>query len=244
MNLSLVETIGVPTTFVTLWLLERRRPARAFAPVANWAASGIGFFVLTATVGSVVSMLWKASPLSQHSLLHLQQWGFASLPIALAVLTLAHYWWHRAEHHFDSLWVRTHQLHHSVLRVDIAGAFFVHPAEVAAKMTLSFLVLVAVLGVAPEVAVVVTTALAMLSIFEHWNVRTPRWLGYLIQRPEMHCLHHEFQVHRRNYGLPVWDLLFGTFENPTTVDVKVGYEPAASRRIADMLRWRDVNAKP
>ena len=244
MNLALVETIGVPATFITLWLLERRRPARAFVSVPNWATLGTGFFLLTAAVASAVSMLWRASPLAEHTLVDLRQWGFWSLLPAFLVLTLAHYWWHRAEHRFDVLWVRTHQLHHSVLRIDIAGAFFVHPAEVAAKVTLSSVILVGVLGFAPEVALVATTAMSMLSIFEHWNVRTPRWLGYLVQRPEMHCLHHEFQMHRRNYGLPLWDLLFGTFENPNVVDVKVGYSPAASQRIADMLRWRDVNREP
>lgn len=241
MNAELLQTIVVPSVFLGLWFLERRRPARAFVTVRHWAALGVGFFALTAAVGSAVPMLLLATPLAGRSLLSLQGLGLWGAPIAFMLVTLIHYWWHRAEHHFDALWLVTHQLHHSVLRVDIAGAFFVHPAEVFAKTTLSFLASSFVLGVAPEAAIAVATLTAALSIFEHWNMRTPRWLGFFVARPEMHCLHHERGQHRRNYGLPLWDLAFGTFENPSTVDVEVGYAPAASSRILDMLRWRNVN---
>ena len=56
---------------------------------------------------------------------------------------------------------------------------------------------------------------ASSAIFQHANVRTPRWLGYFVQRPESHSLHHERGVHRDNYSdLPVFDMLFGTFRNP------------------------------
>ena len=55
----------------------------------------------------------------------------------------------------------------------------------------------------------------MAELLYHWNVSTPAWLGYLIQRPESHCVHHQHGLHRYNYAdLPVWDMLFGTFRNP------------------------------
>lgn len=241
MSAELVQTIGVPAVFAGLWLLERRRAARPFVAVKHWAAIGIGFFVLTAAVGSVVPLLLQATPLGGRSLLKLEGLGLWGAPIAFLVMSLVGYWWHRAEHRFQPLWVMSHQLHHSVRRVDVAGAFFVHPAEVTVKTTLSFLVSYFVLGVAPEAAVVAATLTTALSIFEHWNVRTPRWLGFFVARPEMHCLHHELGQHRRNYGLPLWDRLFGTYENPSLVEVQVGYSPEASARVLDMLRWRDVN---
>jgi sterol desaturase/sphingolipid hydroxylase (fatty acid hydroxylase superfamily) len=41
------------------------------------------------------------------------------------------------------------------------------------------------------------------------------WLGYFIERPESHSLHHQRGVHRHNDAdLPVLDMLFGTFHNP------------------------------
>ena len=80
------------------------------------------------------------------------------------------------------------------------------------------------------------------SFFQHWNVRTPRWLGLLIQRPEAHCLHHERGVHARNFGdLPLWDMIFGTFANPADFEGEVGFEAPADRRLGAMLVFVDVN---
>ena len=51
--------------------------------------------------------------------------------------------------------------------------------------------------------------------FQHANLRTPRWLGYLIQRPESHSVHHARGVHAFNYcDFPLIDMLFGTLRNP------------------------------
>jgi hypothetical protein len=35
---------------------------------------------------------------------------------------------------------------------------------------------------------------------QHANIRTPRWLGYLIQRPESHGVHYGRGIHRCNYS--------------------------------------------
>ncbi len=78
-------------------------------------------------------------------------------------------------------------------------------------------------------------------MFQHANIRTPRWLGYLIQRPESHALHHGRGIHRYNYSdLPLWDMIFGTFRNPRTQDAPVGFYTGASAKILDMLVFKDV----
>jgi len=74
-------------------------------------------------------------------------------------------------------------------------------------------------------------------------VRTPRWIGYLIQRPESHCVHHRLGVHYYNYAdLPIWDMLFGTFRNPPKYMGDCGFESGADRRLGAMLAFADVNA--
>lgn len=79
-------------------------------------------------------------------------------------------------------------------------------------------------------------------MFQHWNVRTPQWLGYLIQRPEAHGVHHRRGVHAYNYGdLPLWDLLPGTFRNPREYHGDCGFEAPADRCVAAMLAMQDVN---
>ena len=80
-------------------------------------------------------------------------------------------------------------------------------------------------------------------MFRHLNIRTPPWLGCLIQRPESHSLHDCRSFHASNYsGLPLWDLLWGTFRNSRAFMVAVGFEKAESRRIGAMRYERDVNA--
>jgi sterol desaturase/sphingolipid hydroxylase (fatty acid hydroxylase superfamily) len=78
-------------------------------------------------------------------------------------------------------------------------------------------------GTTAEASTVVLLAATFCTIFQHANIRTPRWLGYLVQRPESHSLHHERGVHARNYSdLPLFDLLFGTFANPTRFAPAIG----------------------
>jgi sterol desaturase/sphingolipid hydroxylase (fatty acid hydroxylase superfamily) len=104
-------------------------------------------------------------------------------------------------------------------------------------------VTVIVLGLDPLAAALVGYVAAFYGMFQHWNVRTPRWLGYVIQRPEAHCEHHRLGVHADNYGdLPVWDLMFRTFRNPDRFEGRCGFESPADRRMWSMLAWRDVNA--
>jgi hypothetical protein len=81
-----------------------------------------------------------------------------------------------------------------------------------------------------------------LAICQSRTFRTPRWLGYFIQRPESHCIHHGRGIHRYNYSdLPLWDMVFGTFRNPATYDGEVGFYTGASSRIGEMLIGRDVS---
>jgi sterol desaturase/sphingolipid hydroxylase (fatty acid hydroxylase superfamily) len=54
---------------------------------------------------------------------------------------------------------------------------------------------------------------AAAEFFYHWNIRTPSWLGFIVQRPESHRVHHQYRHHTQNFAdLPFWDMLFGTFK--------------------------------
>lgn len=99
-----------------------------------------------------------------------------------------------------------------------------------------------VLGLDPLAAGITEYVALVYSLFQHWNVRTPRWLGYVIERPESHCVHHERGVHASNYSdFPLWDILFGSFKNPATFDGHVGFDVPAP--VTDMLVFSDVHAR-
>jgi sterol desaturase/sphingolipid hydroxylase (fatty acid hydroxylase superfamily) len=156
----------------------------------------------------------------------------------------AHYWYHRSAHRNGWLWRLGHQMHHSAESLDAWGAYYLHPLDTALFVSISSLVLFPVLGLAPEAGALAAAALTFLGIFQHVDLRTPHWLGYLIQRPESHRIHHARGVHAHNYAdLPLWDMIFGTFRNPE-VDAprrEQGFYRGASARLVDMLLFRDVS---
>ncbi|GAA6140656.1 sterol desaturase family protein [Hydrogenophaga sp. 5NK40-0174] len=232
----------VPLAFVAMWWWERRRPARTYADMPQWVRWGWGFFVLTAVVGSIVPLTIAAAGWTEWRLWDGRFLGCWGLLPGLLLTSLLHYGWHRLEHASDLAWRFGHQLHHSPTRVDIPGAFYAHPNEVIVKTLLGITANVWLLGLSPAIAATVTTALTLISLFQHWNIRTPRWLGWFIPRPEMHAFHHEANVHARNYSdLPFWDWLFGTYYNPPSFEGQVGFEGARATRVKDMLLMRDVH---
>ena len=55
-------------------------------------------------------------------------------------------------------------------------------------------------------------------------------------------LHHERDVHARNFGdMPLWDRLFGTYAELDRDTVELGFAPERSRRWLAMLATVDVN---
>jgi len=232
----------VPATFLILLAIESRNAVRQFEPVRRWALTGTLFFLLVMAIGALTPLLLPFAGLQTGRWLDLSGLGMLGVVPGLLAATLLLYWFHRAEHRFDWLWRATHQLHHSALRVDILGAYVAHPLEVLVKVSASTSSSVYLLGLTPMAAALVGVISALLSLFQHWNIRTPRWLGYVIPRPESHCLHHERDRHARNYGdLPLWDQLFGTFENPRVdFDGQVGFDPSSRIGIVDMLLMRSA----
>jgi sterol desaturase/sphingolipid hydroxylase (fatty acid hydroxylase superfamily) len=241
--MKLILSLTIPVIFVVMWLIEARGPARPYVPVKRWKLLGAVFFFIVMITASITPLIWSTLGLTSLRVFNLSSLGFWGYPIGLLLVSGIAYWFHRAEHRFNFLWRMTHQVHHSALRVDIPGAFYTHPLEVVVKSTLGILVSTVFLGLAPIAAALVSTTIASISLFQHWNIHTPRWLGLFIPRPEMHGLHHEFGIHARNFSdLPLWDIVFGTYANPQTFTGRVGFEPPAAMRIGAMLCMRDVNA--
>ena len=76
------------------------------------------------------------------------------------------------------------------------------------------------------------------------NVKTPRWSGYFIQRPEQHSIHHQLDVHDYNYGdITWWDRLLGTFKDAETFVAKCGYHGDREQCFGRMLAFQDVNKR-
>jgi sterol desaturase/sphingolipid hydroxylase (fatty acid hydroxylase superfamily) len=242
--------LAVPLLFVSMRLIEARSPARPYEPMRLWPWLGTLFFILTLVVGALTPHLLPVEAFKAHQVFDLGHLGLWGVPIGVLCITFVGYWWHRAEHRFNWIWRATHQLHHSPTRVDLLGAFYTHPLEVVLKVCISTLIGSFVLGLAPLAASAMGLTSALLSLFQHWNIHTPQWLGYLVQRPESHARHHASGVQTRNFSdLPLWDIVFGTFANPHAFNGKVGLGlglngNAATPRVWDLLLMRDAGPQP
>ncbi len=143
-------------------------------------------------------------------------------------------------HKFDLLWRIFHQLHHSPRRIEALTSFYMHPFDGIAATFLNALCCYLILGLDAYGTGVSLIIAAIYNIYIHADLRTPYWLGFVMQRPEMHRVHHKHMHHKQNYGLSIWDLLFGTFSNPKKYVRDVGFDEARENRIYEMLRTKDV----
>jgi sterol desaturase/sphingolipid hydroxylase (fatty acid hydroxylase superfamily) len=231
-----------PLTFFTFLVAERFFSGRSFPKVRWWIPKCIAFFGLGGLINSTVPAALSAA-FGGRALFDLSVLGLGGTFVAILASTFVSYWLHRLFHRFNGLWRWTHQMHHSAERVDMAGFSYTHPFELVLAVTMTPIVAM-VIGVSPGAAMLAGYITFVLGLVEHFNAKTPQWLGYIVQRPEMHCVHHERGVHAYNYGLPLWDMLFGTLRNPRTWSAEAGFWDGASKQTFAMLIGRDVAAPP
>lgn len=235
-------SLAVLAMYGALMLWEALAPARKLPDVPGWRFRGLAAFAAYFYLSSYLPLWWDGlfARFQLFDLTGLGTWGGALA--GLLVYELCAYAYHRSMHGSDTLWRVFHQMHHSAERLDTAGAWWFSPMDMVGWTAVGSLSLVLLVGVTPEAATVILLTVTFLAIFQHANVRTPRWLGYIVQRPESHAIHHGRGVHRYNYAdLPVFDMLFGTFRNPVGYAGESGFYDGASARVADMLLFRDVS---
>jgi sterol desaturase/sphingolipid hydroxylase (fatty acid hydroxylase superfamily) len=242
---QLIDTVPllIPIAYLIALAAEARWPAREFPQRRGWRWLGIVFLLLIGTVGAALPLALPLETLARQRWIDGTGLGVAGgALVGWLVLSLLSYAYHRASHAVPLLWRSSHQLHHSPQRVDVSGSALFHPFEMVVQVLMQLFVTVIVLGLDPLAAAITGVIAALHGIFQHCNLRTPRWLGYFIQRPEAHCLHHRRGIHADNYAdFPLWDMLFGSFRNPRDFAGACGFDAPADRRIGAMLAWRDVN---
>jgi sterol desaturase/sphingolipid hydroxylase (fatty acid hydroxylase superfamily) len=227
-----------------LILWEALAPARTLPRVPWWRTKGLLAFAAYFFLSSYLPFAW-ADLLAGHTLFDLAGLGAWGAVVGVLVYEAAMWAWHRAMHASDGLWRAFHQVHHSAERLDTFGAFWFSPLDMAGWTVLYALAMTWIVGLTPEAATIALFTTTFFSVFQHANVRTPQWLGYVVQRPESHSRHHERGVHASNYSdLPIFDLLFGTFENPREFAPEAGFWDGASNRVGAMLAMRDVSLPP
>lgn len=230
-------------TGALFFVLERLRPGRALPSSPGWYARALALNLCQLGIVLLAGVTW-AKWLQGPSLFEIRQ---AMPPVAQGFLswfvgTFVFYWWHRARHSADILWRVLHQIHHSASRIETLTSFYKHPLEIAINSVLSTAVVFVLLGGSIEAAAWFNFFAAVGEYYYHSNIRTPRWAGFFLQRPEHHSIHHQVNVHHFNYGdITWWDRLFGTFRDTDCFSPACGYEGTRERRLLAMLAFLDVN---
>ncbi len=228
--------------FIVLAVLDHFGRGHQLEDVRYWRILGIASTLFYFATLTYAPFMWDAW-LGQYRLISAEGQPFwLQVAGAFLIYELGIYVWHRTMHSVDWLWRLTHQMHHSAERVDIWGAFWFHPLDSLGWAFLGSFCLVLIIGVSPEAAFVVNVLATFPGMFQHVNIRTPRWLGYIIQRPESHSIHHQRGVHAWNYGdIPLFDMLFGTFKNADGWQESAGFHKGSSSEIGKMLIFRKIS---
>lgn len=187
---------------------------------------GIGLWALGALIGGAIA------PEARWGVDLFHRWG--GMPAALqflvtlAAMDLVQTGVHRVLHAVPWLW-RLHAVHHADARYDAATALRFHPLEAGLRAVPDILLL-ALLGPDPFVALAVLLFGTVWNVFDHADVRLPpRWsrrLEWLMVTPDFHRLHHATlpALHDRNFGgiFTLWDRLLGWYRVPPEMPAAVG----------------------
>ena len=234
-------------------LLERVRPARhAQSPARPQLGNDLFYLIFNGHLYSLwfgglvgaVALATRKALLAVH--LVPEQGLLTGTPFVLQLLVFAlvtdFLQWniHRLLHRVPFLW-QFHKVHHSIHRMDWAGAFRFHWVEIVVYKSLQYLP-VLWLGGDPAplfVAILFGTAWGH---FNHSNVDIGIGpLGYVLNSPRMHLWHHDASDEggvAKNFGIvfSLWDYLFGTVYWPKErPPERIGY-PGDEDMPADLPR--------
>ena len=237
----MIPTLIIVGATIAFFIAERVLPGRELPEVPGWYARSA--FLNCCQVGIVLlaGVAWNRW-MYQWSFFHIAH----SMPpfvqgfVGWFVGTFVFYWWHRARHDVDFLWRVFHQVHHSPARIELLTAFYKHPVEIAVDSMIASAVMFSILGASPTGGAWFNVFAVLGEYIYHSNLRTPRWIGYFIQRPEHHSIHHQLDVHGFNYGdITWWDRLFGTFKDADQFALHCGFPENHEKNLGDMLAFHD-----
>jgi sterol desaturase/sphingolipid hydroxylase (fatty acid hydroxylase superfamily) len=229
--------------YAAMMIWEAIAPGRKLPKIKGWILRSMTSFAIFFFLSSYLPLMWDEY-LAQYQLMDLSGLGtLGGAVVGFMVYELLAWVWHWAMHKSDFLWRSVHQMHHSAERIDTYSAFYFSPLDMVGWTFLSSLCFALIMGLNAQANTIILLAVNFLGIVQHSNVKTPHWMGYIVQRPESHSIHHGRGIHKYNYAdLPLIDMMFGTFRKPKQHEIpQTGFYEGASKRVTDMLLFKDVS---
>jgi sterol desaturase/sphingolipid hydroxylase (fatty acid hydroxylase superfamily) len=226
----------VAGTFLTLAVLERRRPLRrAVEPGLQRTGRNLAM----ATIGSIAVSLAETPIVTRAAaIVERRRWGLVKwlrlplwLEVSAAVVLMDYtlYLWHVLTHRVPALW-RFHAVHHIDLDLDASTAVRFHFGELILSTPWRLAQVVAI-GTSPLALSIWQTGLLASILFHHSNLELPidveRRLSRVIVTPRMHGIHHSVARGETDSnwssGLSVWDWLHRTLKlNVPQLEITIG----------------------
>jgi len=220
---------------------ERLNPGRKLPESKNWYWRALFINGIQLLITLATARLW-IEIFGEVSLFKIRSWQsplFEGL-LGWFIGTFFFYWWHRLRH-AKGFWVIFHQIHHSPSRIEAVTSFYKHPVEILSDSILSALILYPLLGCSMMGGFWYNCFAGIGEYFYHANIKTPKWLRYFIQTPELHSIHHQYDVHKYNFSdIPLWDRIFGTYKDTTEFVDRCGFPKGAEEKLGEMLVFKDV----
>lgn len=238
MTLPTIITILATIFFL---IIERLKPGRKLPQIKNWYYQAILINLVQLLITLATARLW-IEIFGEISLFKISNWQSQILQglFAWFIGTFFFYWWHRVRH-LKGFWLIFHQIHHSPSRIEAITSFYKHPIEILSDAILSALILYPLLGCSIMGAFWYNCFAGIGEYLYHSNIKTPKWFRYFIQTPELHSIHHQFGVHKYNFGdIPIWDRIFGTYKDTTEFAERCGFPKNAENKLKEMLLFKDV----
>ena len=216
-----VKLVLVITTIVSLLILENKFPFFSFQN--SLRSRVVNNFELGA-INSIVSSLF-AIAIARTTILDRSPHGIiAAIPspviagiLAVLILDLYMYFWHRSMHKSPLAW-RFHRLHHTDRSMNVSTAYRFHAIEIISS-SIPKLGLIWWLGISSNFVLIYELIFTVVVALHHSNLRLPasldRLLAYAIITPNYHRIHHSQIVTETNsnYGSVFiwWDRIFVTY---------------------------------
>ena len=229
------------------WLIEGVIPLFGFR-YNKWKHASINIFFTITTI--VINFAFALVIVKSSDWAVAHQFGLLQLvemPVwvfmigGLLLLDLIGAWFiHFIEHKFKWMW-KFHMVHHADTHVDTTTANRHHPGESVFRAVFTTIG-VLVCGAPMWLVMMYQSLSAVLSQFNHANIRLPLWLdkaiSWLIVSPDMHKVHHHYVRPQTdsNYGniFSIWDRLFGTFNYTPVEQLRYGLDVLDDRTDEDI----------
>jgi sterol desaturase/sphingolipid hydroxylase (fatty acid hydroxylase superfamily) len=227
------------TIFFFVW--ERIYRGRELPHSEGWYGRAIFINFIQLVMIGVAGITWNKF-FRGNALFEIGNWKYPVLEgfFYWFIGTFIFYWWHRLRH-ANGWWLLFHQIHHSPSRIEVLTSFYKHPIEIAADSILIGFIIYSLFGGSAVAGAWYALYAATGEYFYHANIKTPHWVGYFLQRPEHHSIHHQLGVHKYNFSdITWWDRMFGTFKDTNEFAKRCGFPKDNEKKLKEMMAFKNV----